>query len=40
MLTLFQKAMEVLVIDNVRSAVTNGKLVTQVPEQKPPKSNI
>ncbi|TQS31764.1 hypothetical protein Golomagni_07943, partial [Golovinomyces magnicellulatus] len=35
-----QKAMEVLVIDNVRGAVTNGKLVTQVPEQRPPKSNI
>lgn len=27
--------MEVLVIDNVKSAVTQGKLLTQVSEQKP-----
>lgn len=32
--------MEVLVIDNVKSAVSAGRLLTQVPEQKPPKSNI
>ncbi|KID99677.1 hydroxyisocaproate dehydrogenase, partial [Metarhizium majus ARSEF 297] len=30
-----QKEMEVLVIDNVKSAVTQGKLLTQVSEQKP-----
>ncbi|KHN97313.1 hydroxyisocaproate dehydrogenase [Metarhizium album ARSEF 1941] len=30
-----QKEMEMLVIDNVKSAVTRGKLLTQVPEQKP-----
>lgn len=30
-----QKEMEVLVIDNVKGAVTQGKLLTQVPEQKP-----
>ncbi|KAG5978966.1 hypothetical protein E4U55_005698 [Claviceps digitariae] len=29
-----QKEMEVLVIDNVKSAITDGKLLTQVPEQK------
>lgn len=29
-----QKEMEVLVIDNIKSAVTNGTLLTQVPEQK------
>ncbi|KJZ77631.1 hypothetical protein HIM_02808 [Hirsutella minnesotensis 3608] len=30
-----QRRMEILVIDNVKSAVTQGKLLTQVPEQKP-----
>ena len=30
-----QRRMEALVIDNVRSAITRGKLVTQVDEQKP-----
>ncbi|PHH92622.1 hypothetical protein CDD83_6549 [Cordyceps sp. RAO-2017] len=30
-----QKRMEVLVIDNVKSAVTQGKLLTPVPEQRP-----
>lgn len=29
-----QKDMEVLVLDNVRSAVEKGKLVTPIPEQK------
>ncbi|KAK2591363.1 hypothetical protein QQS21_010939 [Conoideocrella luteorostrata] len=30
-----QKDMEILVIDNVKSAITKGKHLTQVPEQKP-----
>ncbi|UKZ54421.1 hypothetical protein TrVGV298_008229 [Trichoderma virens] len=30
-----QKEMEILVIDNVKSAITQGKFLTQVPEQKP-----
>jgi D-3-phosphoglycerate dehydrogenase len=29
-----QKEMEILVLDNLRSAVEKGKLITQVPEQK------
>jgi D-3-phosphoglycerate dehydrogenase len=30
-----QKEMEILVIDNVKSAITQGKLLTLIPEQKP-----
>lgn len=29
-----QKEMEILVLDNLKSAVENGVLITQVPEQK------
>ena len=29
-----QRDMELLVLENLKEAVTNGKLVTQVPEQK------
>ena len=29
-----QKDMEILVLDNLRSAVEKGELITQVPEQK------
>ena len=29
-----QKEMEILVLDNLRSAVEKGELITQVPEQK------
>ncbi|KAM4064423.1 d-isomer specific 2-hydroxyacid dehydrogenase, NAD binding domain-containing protein [Hirsutella rhossiliensis] len=35
-----QRRMEVLVIDNVKSAVTRGKLLTQVPEQRPPVAKV
>lgn len=30
-----QKEMEILVIDNVKSAITQSKFLTLVPEQKP-----
>jgi D-3-phosphoglycerate dehydrogenase len=29
-----QKEMEILVLDNLRSAIEKGELITQVPEQK------
>lgn len=31
---MLQRQMEILVIDNVKRAVTEGRLLTQVPEQK------
>lgn len=30
-----QKEMEILVLDNMRSALEKGEMITQVPEQKP-----
>ncbi|PVH99162.1 D-isomer-specific 2-hydroxyacid dehydrogenase-like protein [Periconia macrospinosa] len=35
-----QRDMELLVLDNLKSAIKEDKLVTQVPEQKPAKANI
>lgn len=35
-----QRDMEILVIDNLKSAITSDKLLTQVPEQKKDKANI
>lgn len=34
-----QKDMEILVLDNLRSAVEKGELLTQVPEQKKAKNS-
>ncbi|KAF2184150.1 D-isomer-specific 2-hydroxyacid dehydrogenase-like protein [Zopfia rhizophila CBS 207.26] len=35
-----QRDMELLVLDNLKEAITSGKLITQVPEQKKKKANI
>ncbi|ORY17214.1 D-isomer-specific 2-hydroxyacid dehydrogenase-like protein [Clohesyomyces aquaticus] len=35
-----QRDMELLVLDNLKEAFKNGKLLTQVPEQKPQRANI
>lgn len=36
----FQRDMEILVLDNLKSAIQSDKLLTQVPEQKTEKANI
>lgn len=39
-LTWLQREMEILVLDNLKSAITSDKLLTQVPEQKTEKANM